>query len=103
VCDLCAEQEEEEEEDEEDEDSFLDDDDEDHHQASRRELQELCRAFAKGRNYWEDEDDFDDAAMEVSWRDALAEENRRFVSCCVVCVSCRVVRLTERVWCVKRV
>ncbi|ELR23729.1 SPT2 chromatin protein, partial [Acanthamoeba castellanii str. Neff] len=68
--------EEEEEEDEEDEDSFLDDDDEDHHQASRRELQELCRAFAKGRNYWEDEDDFDDAAMEVSWRDALAEENR---------------------------
>lgn len=44
----------------------------------RRELQELTRALAKGRNYREDDSDFDDAAMEVSWRDALAEDSRRY-------------------------
>lgn len=45
----------------------------------QKELKEVCTAMAKGRNYREDVDDFDDAAMEVSWHQALAEDNRRYL------------------------
>jgi len=76
---LCLPQEDhedEEEEEEEEEDSFIDNEGEDD---AMSQLRSICRSFAKGRNYAEDDSDFDDASMEVSWRDIEAEERRRCV------------------------